>query len=177
MEEISPWGANICSVSQEIPSLVCNRKRKSPPLRSNLSIQMDAVYIPMHLSPYSLRSTLIFISHLRLGPPDYLFPLLFSDKHLHIFRHSHTCYNIYFMKEKFTLSFWSIHWSKLIISPCLSSSAVTTCLHGSLKSAVVLQYLSVTPTSPLSVRRPIQCSLNCLSFGIGISMSCMKQAE
>lgn len=171
--ELSPWKTNTCSAGQKIRPLCRNPEGAKPysqeyttalyPQRPNECSHPNTLFFKIHFSfPSTLRSF------------KRSFPWLFPIE-IFVISQRATMYN--FMKETYTLSLWSIHWSRLIISLVLSSPAVLTCHHAFLKSAVVLQYLSVTPPPPTNGHHPFQCPLNCLSFGSGISMSCMKQAE
>ena len=81
----SPWEANRCSASQEIPSILCNPKdhyhsHKCLPPVPILS-QLDPVHSP---HPTSWRFIFIWYSHLCLGLPSGLFPSGFPTKTLYM---------------------------------------------------------------------------------------------
>jgi hypothetical protein len=98
--QLSPsWEAANCAATQEIPRIlwnpkVHNRVQKSPSLVPILTQINPIQSIPSH--PISLRSILIFYTHLRLGLPSGLLPSGFPTNILYLFVFSpHSCYMPY----------------------------------------------------------------------------------
>jgi hypothetical protein len=83
-EQSTSWEADRFAPSQEIPSILWNPKfhyriYKCPP-PVPIPRQINSLHV---LDPTSWRSILILSSHLRLGPPNGLFPLVLPTKTLY----------------------------------------------------------------------------------------------